>query len=335
MPLTTKEALGQIPAGWKPDPCPDLAKEPWDGVDVPWRHDKSYALVDALRTSGLARTDINVPMVVSPPNGVWSGAVTGMPYQVLDPKTKQKTNFKDLGLPPKVVGQGRFLWWTWDITAPVVWTVDMPPVIRREGDPNGAWDQHAYVLDLERNKLIELYQVVHPFNQASWDWNVGYNSLGVPSLIEWDMSKPFTAVGQPNGVIAASFPHMPHFIRYDELKRGIINHAMVFALPNYAPEYTGYARHSDGSYKGHPVRAGERLRLPRKKVETYAPGTPERVIAEALWKFTAVCCDRNNGASTANSGFGSIAIAQDPRIMDLGWKGMGDLKLSDFEVIQP
>ena len=119
---------------------------------------------------------------------------------------------------------------------------------------------------------------------------------------------------------------MPHFIRADELARGEIRHAMFFALPAYAQSApVGYARGSDGAHLNHPLRAGDRLRLPRTAVEWFAPGTPERVVAEGLHRYGMTLGD--------TGGTASIAVAQDPRLAK-NWQGMG-LRLADFEVVQP
>ena len=70
-------------------------------------------------------------------------------------------------------------------------------------------------------------------------------------------------------------PHMPHFIRADELARGAIRHAMFFALPAYAKARPGrlrprFRRRAPRS----PAPAGDRLRLPRTAVEWFAPAHP-------------------------------------------------------------
>ena len=75
----------------------------------------------------------------------------------------------------------------------------------------------------------------------------------------------------------------------------------------------------------HPLRAGDRLRLPRTAVEWFAPGTPERTVAEGLNRYGMTLGD--------TAGSPSIAVAQDPRLAK-NWQGMG-LRLSDFEVVQP
>ena len=66
-------------------------------------------------------------------------------------------------------------------------------------------------------------------------WTAGYDGSG-RGVIEWDLGRPFDAPGQPHGAVAAGIPHMPHFIRCDELARREVRHAAFLALPNYAPD---------------------------------------------------------------------------------------------------
>lgn len=83
--------------------------------------------------------------------------------------------------------------------------------------------------------------------------------------------------------------------------------------------------------RNHPCRAGERLRLPAADVEFFRPGTPERVVADALHRFGAIVGDRSDHSGSATSKPGRLSCTQDPRI-NTGWKGLG-LRLSDLEVI--
>jgi len=78
-------------------------------------------------------------------------------------------------------------------------------------------------------------------------------------------------------------------------------------------------------------RPGERLRLPRTAVEWFTPGTPERVVAEGLWRHGCIVGDRSDHSGSATSKPGRLSCTQDPRI-NTGWEGLG-LRLSDLEVV--
>lgn len=317
MPITVRDKVG-TPQLWAPEPCPDLPAEPWD--DAPWTQRCDTWPVDAERTRSLI--DVTVPIDCHPPLKVWEGSVTGMPYQLVG---KATTTVWDLARP---------ITWQWFTpTLPTV-QVPLPDVVRREGDPGAAWDRHAYLID-PGAALWEMIQLDRsPVNRwrtfGQTEWTAGYNGGG-PGIARWDLRRPWDAAGQPRGVVAAAVPHMPHFVRADEIARGRIDHALFLALANYAPGRTGYARGSDGTAAGHPCRAGERLRLPAERVAWFEPGTPERTVAEALARYGCIVGDRTDHSGSATSKPGVLATAQDPRISAV-WTGLG-LRLSDFDIV--
>ena len=90
MPITVREQLGggilpaPVPPGWAPEPCPDLAPSavPWHDWLTPWRTDITTATVDEVRTAALSRPDLDTPIDLGVPNGVYQGATRGMPLQI-------------------------------------------------------------------------------------------------------------------------------------------------------------------------------------------------------------------------------------------------------------
>lgn len=338
MPITERERLGggllpaQVPAGWEPEKCPDLTpgQVPWHDWVVPWRTDITTARVDVERTKALARTDIDTKIDLGVPNGVYEGATAGMPLQIPGPDARAQLVL-DRGREPIVRDETRrFLWWTYQVPVAIehpIEAVTMPPVVRREGDPQGAWDQHAYFLRPDAKRLVELIQLAH-FAMAGAEWTVGWTGGG-SGLAVWDTSKAWNAAGQPVGICAASVPQAVHFVRYDEILRGVVDHAAFFALPKYNSGFTGYARHSDGTDPGIPLRCGERLRLTQaaldRVIAKHGPKSAEAIVATGLRKHGAILGD--TGSTPA------FAATQDPRWIRNGWKGLG-LRLSDFEVVQ-
>lgn len=337
MPITVREQLGggllpaPVPPGWAPEPCPDLAPSavPWHDWLTPWRTDISTAAVDEARTAALSRPDLDTPIDLGVPNGVYQGAVRGMPLQV--PGTDARAQLVlDRGRPPVIRTETRrFLFWTWQVPVSIehpIEAVTMPPVVRREGDPQGAWDQHAYLWRPDAGRLVEMIQLEHtPMFGA--EWTVGWDGGG-PGIAVWDTTKAWDAAGQPRGVVAAHIPQMPHFIRFDEVAAGRVNHAAFFALPRYGPGHTGYARSSDGKDSTVPLRAGERLRLTEAALR--------RVIAargESSMEATVATGLRTHGAVLGDTGSTPSFIAtQDPRWIRHGWKGLG-LRLADFDIV--
>lgn len=336
MPYTIREADANYALDWSKWPVPqmpDLPIEPWAGVQVFWKEAITDRPVDAARTAALVNHEI--PIGTHGGDKPWEGSSYGMPFQIIDSRSAT-TKVWDLARP--------ITWNWWTPTLPIV-NVPLPYVVRIEGDPNGSSDLHWYGFDPKTQVLYESI-VTNKSWVNNWktffttDWCVGYSGGG-PGIIRWDCTKPVNAPGQPTGVVGGGVPQFPMIVRWDEIKKGRINHAVFGVLPNYSPERVGPAKGSDGTFKNHPVRGGERLRLKREAVERFALGTPGRVIAEACWEYGWVQADKNSHIPTAGQagvGGGGFPITQDSRwvtgegqIPALGeWKTM----LTDWEVVQ-
>jgi hypothetical protein len=137
-------------------------------------------------------------------------------------------------------------------------------------------------------------------------------------------------------MVASAQPLLPLVIRYEEIKRGRVTHAVHGALPNYAPVMVGSARGTDGTWLGSPIRSGEILRLKKVVVDSFQPGTPERIIAQGLYEYGIVFGDKNTNGDPRN-GSGSFPVTMDSRwatgdgnIPALNFSGV---RLVDFEVI--
>lgn len=341
MPSTIAEVDAAYQWDWTKWPVPempDLPLDPWagvpgkDGAPAFWHQPVKNAQVDVFRTNALPQYDL--PMVAHGGDVPWQGSSYGMPFQLINSAAPTTP----------VWDQSRPITWTWFTpTFPIV-RVPLPNVVRREGDPGGSSDLHWTGYDPTRKVLWEGITLrKSALNKLqTWgktEWIAGYNGGG-PAFSRWDTSKPWDAPGQPLGVVAANVPKFPLLARWEEIKKGRINHALFGVLPNYSPERTGPARGGDGSWVGHPVRAGERLRLRRAVVERFLPGTAARILAEALWEFGYVQADRNDPTLGAVlTGKGNFSLTMDSRWAKgdstLGPLGKFELRLKDFEVVTP
>jgi len=125
---------------------------------------------------------------------------------------------------------------------------------------------------------------------------------------------------------AAGLPIFPAVVRYDELKRGMVEHALRVTIRNTRREFvapaTHYAsRHENPEYP----RMGERLRL---KADFDISGfSPEvQAILKGLKKYGMFVAD--NGIEWA------ISVAPDPRIPDLHAE-LRRIRGAAFEVVVP
>jgi hypothetical protein len=125
---------------------------------------------------------------------------------------------------------------------------------------------------------------------------------------------------------AAGLPIFPAVVRYDELKRGMVEHAMRVTIRNTRREFvapaTHYAsRHENPEYP----RMGERLRL---KADFDISGfSPEvQAILKGLKKYGMFVAD--NGIEWA------ISVAPDPRIPNMHVE-LRRIRGAAFEVVVP
>ena len=123
---------------------------------------------------------------------------------------------------------------------------------------------------------------------------------------------------------AAGLPVFPAVVRYDELKRSLVEHAMRVTVMKTRRAYVHPATHyaSRLTDKNLP-RMGERIRLRRNF--TVAPFSPEvQAILKGLQKYGMFVAD--NGIDWA------ISVAPDPRIPSLH-EELRKIKGSAFEVV--
>jgi hypothetical protein len=125
---------------------------------------------------------------------------------------------------------------------------------------------------------------------------------------------------------AAGLPIFPSIVRYDELKRGIVEHAMRVTVVKTRRAYVHPATHFASRLTDEDLpRMGERLRLRRDfDVSKFSPEV--QAILKGLKKYGMLVAD--NGQDWA------ISCAPDPRIPVLH-EELRKIKGSDFEVVVP
>ena len=174
-------------------------------------------------------------------------------------------------------------------------------------------DRHALVVDPTNRMLYEFYQLKK--TDAGWQ-------AACAAVFDLKTNKL-----RPDGwtsTDAAGLPIFPSVIRYDELKRGAIEHALRVTVVRSRRAYVHPATHFASRLTDENLpRMGERLRL-RKDVDTSAFSPEVRAILEALKKYGMFVAD--NGIDWA------LSCAPDPRIPVLH-EELRKLKGSDFEVV--
>jgi len=176
-------------------------------------------------------------------------------------------------------------------------------------------DRHGIVVDPVNRMLYEFFVAKRTDN----GWQAAQASI-------FDLK---TNKLRPTGwtsADAAGLPIFPAVVRYDELKRGKVEHALRVTIRKTRREFVGPATHfaSPHTNPDYP-RMGERLRL---KADFDVSGfSPEvRTILEALKRYGMFVAD--NGIEWA------VSVAPDPRIPNLH-EELRRVKGSAFEVVVP
>ncbi len=174
-------------------------------------------------------------------------------------------------------------------------------------------DRHAIIVDPTRRLLYEFF--VMKRTDAGWQ-------ASQASVFDLKSNKL-----RPDGwtsADAAGLPIFPAVVRYDELKRGLVEHAMRVTVKRTRRAYVYPATHYASRLTSADLpRMGERLRL-RKDFDVRGFSPNAQAILKGLKKYGMLVAD--NGIDWA------ISVAPDPRIPEMH-EEMRRVKGSDFEVV--
>ncbi len=179
---------------------------------------------------------------------------------------------------------------------------------------NQGGDRHAIVVDPANHLLYEFYAA----RKVGSDWEAKQASI-------FDLA---TNTPRPDGwtsTDAAGLPILPSIVRYDELERGVVRHALRVTVKNTRRAYVAPARHFASSQTDPNLpRMGERIRL-KQDYDISRFSAPVQAILKALKKYGMLVAD--NGIDWA------ISIAPDERIGELH-EELRRVKGSAFEVVR-
>lgn len=167
----------------------------------------------------------------------------------------------------------------------------IPPRVPIEGGRASDGDRHVIVVDRSRCRLYELFAAYPQESGARWSagsgaiWNLRSNRLRPRGWTSAD---------------AAGLPILPGLARYDEVKRGRIDHALRFTASQTRRAFVYPARHfaSESSDPNLPAM-GQRVRLKRGYPVSGFP-RQARVVLRALKRYGMILAD--NGAPWFVSG---------------------------------
>jgi hypothetical protein len=161
----------------------------------------------------------------------------------------------------------------------------IPRHVPIEGGRGSDGDRHAIVVDRSRCRLYELFAAYPVDGGARWRagsgavWNLRSNKLRPRGWTSAD---------------AAGLPILPGLARYDEVKRGRIDHALRFTAPRTRRAYIYPARHFASSLTDRSLPAmGQRLRLKRGFDVSRFP-RQTRVVLRALKRYGMILADNGS-----------------------------------------
>lgn len=166
-------------------------------------------------------------------------------------------------------------------------------------------DHHLliYVRDETTGGLKELWEYYQPWVKRNDKGDI--TALHGSSWRRFDLSRGETPPPGTPSTDAAGLPFLPLVVRYDEVARGSINHALRFCVNNndISPTFKWPARTAAGAWNrktGMPY--GTRLRLKESwwkenADEVLGVGTQARIIGEALRRHGCILADGSGGTS--------------------------------------
>lgn len=185
-----------------------------------------------------------------------------------------------------------------------------------EGGASSTGDRHVLVVDKDNWTLYETWDS-HP--QTNGSWHCGSGAI-------FDMTNGTTRPAGWTSADAAGLPILPGLVRYDEVSRGAIEHALRFTVVHSRHAYVAPARHyaSSSTNVNYPPM-GMRVRLKASFDISSFPASVQ-VILKALKKYGMFVAD--NGSNWYISG------APDSRWNDDELNTLKSIQGSNFEVVK-
>jgi len=229
-------------------------------------------------------------------SGLWEGAPIGIPITVVGRRTlKSRVSFEyadesDRGPYP------------------------IPRGVPIEGGYRSDGDRHALIVDRDSCKLYELF-ALYPKDRG---WRAGSGAI-------WNLRSNRLRPAGWTSADAAGLPILPGLARYDEVRRGVIDHALRFTVRRTRRAYVYPARHV-ASTSDDPSLPPMGLRV-RLKASFDVSGYPRqaRVVLTALKRYGMMVAD--NGSDWYITGSPNPGWRND----DL--RTLGRVKGSEFEVV--
>jgi hypothetical protein len=270
--------------------CPVFpANNPWNQ-----RVDKLPLSADSAQL--ISSIGLNAPVHADFGSGIWDGGPIGIPFDVVSRKTaRRRVSFQYASESDRV-------------------RYPIPRHVHIEGGSRASGDRHAILVDKSSCRLYELYDL----RPTGHGWTAGSGAV-------WSLRSNHLRPAGWTSADAAGLPIFPGLARWDEDKRGEIDHALRFTASETRRAYVYPARHfASGSNDAALPPMGLRVRL-KASVNVASYPKQARVVLVALQRYGMILAD--NGSPWYISG------APNPHWSNDALHTLGRLTGADFEVV--
>ena len=230
-------------------------------------------------------------------SGTYEGRPIGIPFDVVTRRTRRARVSFDYASESDRVGY------------------PIPPRVHIEGGPGADGDRHALLVDRDACRLYELFAL----ERRGGRWHAGSGAT-------WRLRSNRVRPAGWTSADAAGLPILPGLARYDEVRRGRIDHALRFTVSRTRNAFVFPARHFASSLSDPALpRMGERLRL-SSSVDISGYPRQARVVLQALKTYGMLVAD--NGSDWYVSGAPSRGWDND------ALHSLGGIHGADFEVVE-
>lgn len=244
----------------------------------------------------IASIGLDSPVHADFGSGLWDGGPIGIPFDVVSKKTHRSHVSLEYA----------------DESNRVAYPI--PRHVHIEGGPHSTGDRHAILVNKSNCRLYELYDL-HP---TAHGWTAGSGAV-------WNLRSNHLRPAGWTSADAAGLPIFAGLARWDEVKRGVIDHALRFTAPQTRRAYVYPARHY-ASRSNDPSLPPMGLRVRLKASVNIATFPPQaRVVLRALQRYGMILAD--NGSPWYVSG------APNPHWSNDQLHTLGRLTGADFEVV--
>jgi hypothetical protein len=228
--------------------------------------------------------------------GLYAGQPIGIPYDVVSKTTKR---FRVAFTYADESDKGPY---------------PIPKSVHIEGGRASSGDRHALLIDKDACKLYELY-ALYP---KGGGWTAGSGAI-------WNLRSNALRPAGWTSADAAGLPIFPGLARYDEVARGVINHALRFTAARTRRQYVYPARHYASSSDDPALPPmGLRVRL-KASVDITSFPKQSRIVLQALKTYGMLLAD--NGSNWYIGG------APNPRWSNDDLHSLGRITGSMFDVV--